>query len=149
MRKQKIFFITLVLLGSLCAGYFSLSMAGALFDFFAFKKRAPVTITRWEVKETRGKFPLTAYYSFETKGQVWEGATRFREPWHLNEASAISALKELAKQSWVVWFNPNHPSQSSLEREFPAGLIIRTSVCYSVFAYFILVFKRFLKNNCD
>lgn len=146
MRKQKIFFITLVLLGSLCAGYFSLCVARALFNFFAFKERAPATITRWEVKETGGKFPLTGYYSFEVKGKVWEGATRFREPWHLNEASAVSALKEMARQNWVVWFNPSRPSQSSLEREFPVGLIVRTLVCYSVFAYFILFFKRFFKK---
>src|SRR5579871_1775525 len=141
MEKQKIFFIFLVFLGSLCAGYFSLRAASALFDFFTFKESTLASITRWEIKETGGKFPLTAYYSFEAQGNIWKGATRLKEPWHLNEASAIIDLQEKAKQSWVVWFNPDHPSKSSLIKEFPTSLVIRTFLCCIVFVYFILFFR--------
>jgi hypothetical protein len=149
MQRQKIFFIILVLLGSLSAGYFSIRSAGALFDFIMLKERAEAHITRWEIKETKGKFPLKGYYSFEAKGHVWKGVTLLTEPWYLNEASAVSALQEKAKQKWTVWYCSNNPSQSSLEKEFPSGLVVRTLVCYGVFAYFILFFRRFLKNNYD
>lgn len=147
MLRQKIFFISLVFLSVLSAGYFTIRTGGALLDFFQFKESAEAHVLRWEIRETSGKFPLKAYYSFETNGRVWQGATQLAEPWHLNEAAAIAALQEKAKDNWVVWFNPNNPSRSSLENEFPSGLVLRTLVCYGVIAYFILFFRRFVKNN--
>jgi hypothetical protein len=145
MQRQKIFFICLVFLGLLPASYFSFCTAGALIDFFTFKQAAFAHISRWEIKEAKGKFPLTGYYSFEVNGRVWHGATRLAGPWHLNEASAVAALQEKAKANWVVWFNPNDPSKSSLENSFPSGVLVRTLICYSVILYFILFFRRFTK----
>ncbi len=147
MKRQKIFFIILVLLGALTGGYFSIRTTGALFDFFTFTERAEARISRWEIKEMKGKFPIKSYYSFEAKGAIWHGATQLGEPWHLNEASAVAALQEKAKQSWAAWFNPNDPSKSSLEKAFPSGLLVRTLICYGVFAYFILFFRRFNSEN--
>jgi len=147
MQRQKIFFICLVLLGALPAGYFSIRTLGSLASFFTLKGAAPARISRWEVKETNGKFPLKGYYSFESDGVVWYGATRLEEPWHHNEASAVAALQAKAKANWIVWFNPMDPSHSSLEKRFPSGLLIRTLLCYGVIFYFIFLFRRFAKNN--
>ena len=137
----------LVLLGALTGGYFSIRTTGALFDFFTFTERAEARISRWEIKEMKGKFPIKSYYSFEAKGIVWHGATQLGEPWHLNEASAVADLQGEANQSWAVWFNRNDPSKSPLEETFPSGLLVRTLICYGVFAYFILGFRLFVKNN--
>ncbi len=145
MRRQKIFFICLAVLASLPAGYFSFRTSRALIDFFTFKEAAPALISRWEIKETKGKFPLKAYYSFEANGNVWQGATRVSDPWNLNEASAVLSLQKKAKENWTVWFNPNDPSRSTLEKKFPSGLLVRTSICYGVILYFILFFRRFAK----
>jgi hypothetical protein len=146
MRRQKIFYLCLGLLVFLPTGYFSFRVSLALFDFITFKASAPAQIGRWEIKETNGKFPLKAYYSFEAGGNVWQGATRLSEPWNLNEASAVAALQKKAKENWTVWFNPNDPSKSSLERNFPSGLVVRASICYGVILYFILFFRRFARS---
>ncbi len=145
MPRQKIFFICLVFLASLTAGYFSFRTSLALIDFFTFKESAPAFISHWEIKETKGKFPLKAYYSFEANGNVWQGATRVSGPWDLNEAAAVASLQKKAKETWTAWFNPNDPSKSTLEKEFPSGLLVRTSICYGVILYFILFFRRFAK----
>ena len=147
MQRQKIFFFSLVLLSLLSAGYFTVRTANAFFDFFQLKENAPARILRWEIKETNGKFPLKAYYSFDANGSVWHGTTQLAAPWHLNEAAAIASLQERAQQNWAVWFNPKNPSKSSLEKEFPTGFLIRTLVCYGVIVYFILVFRRLVKTN--
>src|SRR5690242_3368579 len=118
MKRPKIFFITLILLAAPTGGYFSMRTTVAPSDCCPCPERAEARISRWEIKEMKGKFPIKGYYSFEAKGTVWQGATQLGEPWHLNEASAVAALQEKAKQSWAVWFNPNNPSKSSLEKTF-------------------------------
>ena len=145
MTRQKIFFISLFLLGSLTSGYFTFRAAGALLEYAFLKEKAPARIERWEVKETGGKFPISAAYSFEAKGRAWQGTTQFAEPWHLNEDSAILALKEKANRSWTAWYRFSDPSMSSLERAFPTGLVIRTLISYGVFAYFIFLFRKIIK----
>jgi len=147
MQRQKIFFICLICLAFLPAGYFSFRASAALIDYFTFKEGAPALISRWEIKETKGKFPLKIYYSFEALGNVWQGATQISEPWHLNEAAAIASLQQMAKASWTVWFNPSDPSKSSLEINFPTGLLVRAAICYGVILYFILFFRRLIKST--
>ncbi len=73
--------------------------------------------------------------------------TRFSEPWHLNEASALHAVREKAKENWTVWFNPNAPLKSSLEKVFPLGLFVRTFICYGVLIYFVIIFRKFIRNS--
>lgn len=147
MQLQKIFFMVLVLLGLGTGGYFAIRATGALFDYIVLKESADARVLRWEIKEMKGKFPLTASYSFEAKGAVWQGVTRLGEPWHLSEGAAVSALKGKAKEKWTVWFNPDYPEHSTLERSFPTGFILRTVIAFAVVGYFIIIFRRFCKNK--
>jgi hypothetical protein len=142
MRRKKFFFIFLILLATLVAAYFSFQTASACFDFYTFKQSAPAQMTKWEIQEVRGKFPIKAHYFFEYHGNIWHGQTRFAKPWHLNELAALSVLEKMAKQNWVVWFHPNDPQKSSLEKIFPTGLFFRTLLCYGVVVYFLFI--RFL-----
>jgi hypothetical protein len=147
MQNQKIFFFVLAFLGLVPAGYFSVRAGTAAIDYAALKEKAPASILRWEIKERKGKFPITGFYSFEAGGKSWRGATQFAEPWNLNEASAIAAVKEKAKQNWMVWYSPADPSRSALEKEFPKGLLVRLLLCYSVFFYFIRLLRKNIRNN--
>jgi hypothetical protein len=142
MQKQKIFFSFLFILALSIGGYFSLHSFVVLKEYFSLRETVPANLNRWEIQEIKGKFPLKAYYSFETQGSKWEGSYRFKEPWYLNEPSAIAALKEEAKKKWRVWFNPNNPNRSSLEKLFPTGLVIRTVTCYGVLVYFFFIFRK-------
>lgn len=103
-------------------------------------------ISRWEVRELEGRFALKAVYSFEAQAKIWSGAALLPKPWYLNEPAALAALKDKAKQRWTVCFNPTSPDQSSLGREFPLGLLCRSLVCYAVFGYFIIFFKKIVNN---
>ncbi|HSX37721.1 MAG TPA: hypothetical protein VLE95_02695 [Chlamydiales bacterium] len=143
MRRQNIFFILLLLSGGLIAGYFSLKSASSCFDFFTFKQSAPARILKWEINEVKGKFPIQASYVFEFGGKMWHGKARLSKPWHLNEAAARAFLQKIAKREWVVWFNPDHPQKSGLEKLFPTGLLVRTFICYAVLVYFTFLFIRF------
>jgi len=147
MQRQHLFFFFLLLLGAGSAAYFSVRFMGAVLKYCALKQSGEAHILRWEVKEESGKFPIYGYYYFEAGDASWPGSTRLGEPWHLNENSAVAALKERAKERWTVWFNPQNPSESTLERFFPVGLLIRMIICYIVFSYFVLFVRRSVKNN--
>ena len=141
--QRKIFFLFLLLLVMSITGYFSLRTAQALFTHFACKETTIARITRWELKENRGKFFLKACYSFESNGKSWRGVAQLKEAF-LNEEAATASLREKAKQQWKAWFNPIYPKISCLEKNFPINLGVRTLTCYGVLLYFVVFFKKSL-----
>ena len=143
--RQKIFFLALLSLGVAISGYFSIRAASSLISFCTLKQPAPAKILQWEVKESKGKFPIKGTYSFQWDNKTWKGETVLSQPWHLNEPAAIASIQNKSKQGWSAWFHPNNPLKSSLERPFPIGLLIRTAICYSVLIYFIIISKI----NCN
>ena len=146
MQRQKIFFIFLISLGAAVAAFFSIQSAEAIYGFLTLKKEARGRAEKWEIKEENGKFPLTCYYFFEANGATWQGRSVLAKPWHLNETSAIEALKVKAKEDLIVWFNPNRPDKSTLERKFPTSLLIRTCLSYGVLLYFLFLFRNYAKG---
>jgi hypothetical protein len=136
----------LLALGALIGAYFSIRLGLAVSTYIALSQSVPARISQWEIVEIGDTFPLKASYSFEIQEKIWSGSTVLAAPRHWNEPSAIAALEGLAKQNWKAWYNPKNPSQSSLERAFPIGLLVRTSVCLSVLVYFVFIWKRLLKN---
>lgn len=122
--------------------YFSYRALLALIFYGSLSSGAFARISSWQVEEVSGKFPICANFSFDFREKSYNGRWVFSEPLHLNEPSAVGAIKEMARQSWVVFFSPNNPSQSALEREFPKGLCLRAFLCYAVLAYFVFLFKK-------
>ncbi len=125
--------------------YFTFLLLKEMFDFFPLKAAASAHISQWEVEEVKGKFALRGVYVFQVQGKNWQGSSRLLPPYYWNEPSALAALKVKAKESWTVWYNPNHPDHSALQKSFPSGLLFRTLVCYSVLIYFF-VMKLFTGN---
>ena len=145
MSRQKIFFLVLLSIGIAISGYFSIRAASSLITFYTLKQTAPAQILQWEVKESKGKFPIKGTYSFQWDNKTWKGETVLSKPWHLNEPAAIHSIQENSKHKWTAWFNPNNPLKSSLERPFPTGLLVRTAICYSILIYFLIIFRKISK----
>jgi hypothetical protein len=125
--------------------YFSVQLSSQLFVYLSLRERTPVRIERWEVEEVKGNFALAAHYSFVADNKTFSGACRLRPPYYWNEAAAIAALKNRAKEGWTAWYDPSNPSRSSLEKGFPSGLLIRTLICYGVLIYFLLFKRKLVK----
>lgn len=132
---------------ALIALYFSISLGVAFWGYFPLSKEANANVFQWEVLEIKEKYPIKATYSFEANGKKWKNSFILPQPWSWNQASAIILLKEKAKQSWRVWYNPNNPTQSALEKHFPYNLFFRTVVCCAVLVYFGLLYRKFLISN--
>ena len=141
-RNLQLFLISAVVLITV---YFTFRLSKELFSYLPLKAQSSARVSQWEIEEIKGKFALKAAYTFEAEGAVWKNSTRFRPPYFWNEPSAITALKGKAKESWSAWYDPKNPAHSSLEKNFPAGLLFRTSVCYCVFIYFLLMKSKLIK----
>lgn len=118
--------------------YFLTLFGSAFWQYASLRESAPAHIEQWEIVEDKGAFVLRAKYSFTDR----VGAYTFSSPRYLNEPSALMALKEKAKQSQSVWFNPSNPAASFLETPFPLAYLIKTLVSLSASIYFFLLFNR-------
>jgi hypothetical protein len=139
MQRQKIFFMFLILLSAASAAFFTVQMAEGVYNFLKMREKTSGRALRWEIREVKGKFPLTCYYSFEANGAVWQGRAVLPKPWHLNEMSATAALREKAKEELLVWFDPNRPEKSTLERQFPSGPLSKALLSLCILVYFIIL----------
>lgn len=147
MLQKLLFPLFLVLLGAVSSIYFSYRLSEDLFFYCSLTKQAEAHISRWEVKEVQGKFIVRAAYSFELENSLRTGSSAVDGAWYLNEAAAVGDLREKANRQWLVWFDPSSPSISSIEKSFPKGLLFRTVVCYAVFVWFVIFFKKILTTS--
>lgn len=138
MNLRLIFFL------GICAMtlHFSIRVGRDLFHYLALQKKTTALISQWETVEIGERVALKADYTFEAQGKTCRSSYLFSPPYHLNEGAAFSALKQKAKESWTVWYNPKNPSTSALEKAFPTSLLIRTLICYGVIVYFLLLNRR-------
>ena len=135
MLAARRFPLILIFCVLLVALYFSYQATREIFTYTSLQAQAPVRILQWEVEEIQEKFALKALYSFEAGGETWKGSSRLLKPYYWNEPAAVSALKRRAKEEWTVWYQPQNPGISALEKQFPTSLFIRTCVCYLVLIY--------------
>lgn len=130
--------------GSL-ALFFSLQLVTTCYHYFDLKNQAKAHISQWETVEIKERFVLKANYTFSAKEKTWQASSILNSPYYLNEPAALTALKIKAKENWVVWYSPKNPSRSSLEKQFPLGLAIKTSICFGVLIYFLYLYKKLIR----
>lgn len=131
--------IVLIVIG--VALFFSCRFALAWAGYSALSGKAEGQVMEWEVLDRGARSAVRAKYSFEVGGKRYVGGYTFaRDYW--NEGVAAGALVELSKRAGTVFYDPKAPDCSALEREFPLGLLVRTTVCYVILGYFLFFSKK-------
>lgn len=131
----------LVIISSAAALWFSSRAVKSLWDYSRLDSGAIAHIEEWGVEAVSSSdFAIEAKYSFTTKkGTPYAGKTIFQKPYYLNEPSALSAIKDLKKQSWTVCYNSRDPSISSLQKIFPFQACIQAFLSLAVSVYFFII----------
>lgn len=122
--------------------HFTIRLSVDAISYFSLQNEGKAQISQWEILPIKDQFAIKAKFEFESQGKIYQGESILSPPFYLNETSALLSLKEKAKLSWNVWYNPKNPSFSALEKSFPWGLLIRAAICYGVIVYFICLYKR-------
>lgn len=127
--------------------HFSIRLGIDLYSYLSLKKSSAARISQWEIVELKGRYALKAEYLFEAQGKNWPGSFILSPPYYLNEAAALSALKEKAKEPFRAWYQPKNPPTSALEKNFPKSLMFRTILCGVVLIYFLFLKRKFIKTQ--
>lgn len=138
MNKTQIFFLIGVVAIAL---HFSIKLGQGIFKYSVYSAHTPAQIVQWETVPAKDRFHIKATYKYALNQKNYSQVHTFTSAF-LSESAAIHQLKDLAKQPYTAWYNPQNPEQSLLEKTFPWGLFFRTSICYGVLIYFFYLYKR-------
>jgi hypothetical protein len=131
-----------------CALWFAGSSCLDLWTYSRLDVRYPAKIFKWEIeRKSASQFVLIAHFIYEVRGETYQGKTRLKKPYYLNEASAEAKVKEFETKCWAVWVDASFPQFSSLERSFPLKNVLYGVICLGILVYFACSFTRNMETD--
>lgn len=139
----------LTLLAILCLWSF-VTLIFALYQHYRLDAQHTAKIVHWSVEENSNNyFVIKAEYEFEVDQQLIQGIFFFDETYR-HPLAAERTIKKYSSEQLSVWFNRKNPHFSSLAKELPWKLIIRTIVLIGILVYFFaLCFWHFKNGSRD
>jgi hypothetical protein len=92
----------------------------------------------WKVQEQdTDEYLLEASYQFTYGGKQYTGVAILEDDYYLNPWAAEKAIKENKTKTWTIWFNPNDPSYSSLQKKMPIKQWASAAILWILCFYFL------------
>ncbi|MGK5594795.1 MAG: hypothetical protein ACSNEK_05485 [Parachlamydiaceae bacterium] len=108
-----------------------------VYQYNRLKETTSVTEISWRVKpESDEHYYLEASYSYLVEGKAYQGETVLAGSPYRNAWAANQALKEISPQYHYVWYDPDTPSFSNLEKNFPSKAVIYAAIMFVILNYF-------------
>ena len=111
--------------------------ATKLWNYEKLSTSVPGHVHQIEVVPKGSKYALQAVYAYGYEGKTYTKKMLLEKPYHLNRASAESAVKQLKGMDWQVYLDPKAPHFSSLESQFPIRAVVYGVCLVGVFIYFV------------
>jgi hypothetical protein len=112
----------------------------AYYSYSHFNSQTDLSALNWEVvKESEEDFVTKAVYTFEFHDKSYPGTTTLKDTPYRNHWAAEQAVKELSKRHWKVWFDPQNPDYSSLEKSFPFKATFSAIFLWGLILYFLFL----------
>lgn len=128
-------FLTVVVAATL---WYTLSAIYAYYSYSHLKAQASPSTLDWEiVQKSDEDYPVKASYTFEFNNKSYPGSTTFTDTPYRNHWSAEQAVKELSQRKWKIWYDPQNPHHSSLEKKFPFKAVISAVFLCGLILYFL------------
>jgi hypothetical protein len=123
-----------------------ITLTYAFIAFYKFYQYSQLTYTiestkvDWKIKKTwRGKYYLEGAYEFSVQGKEYYGQTEFTDEYFLNTWAAEQKIFQNKEKTWVIWFQPNKFSHSTLQKKFPTKECGSAVVLIGLLIYFIIL----------
>jgi len=118
--------------------WFSGKAAVRLYSYYTLTAHASLSRMDWSIREiSSDHYAVEAHYEFLANEAVEKGDVSFDEPPFRNTYAAEVGIKAYEAQNWTVWYNPNHPSNSSLQKKFPYKECISAALLWVLLFYFV------------
>jgi hypothetical protein len=137
MHKNPFF---IVLLAALCAAglWFFGKAAWALYDYNSYTSSVQAKTIDWNIKiVSEEQFIPYARYTYVVNGTEHTGEGSLKNTVYRNEWAAGKAVEELAKKGWTIWYDPDYPNYSSLQKIFPLKECIYAGTVALLIIYFL------------
>lgn len=122
----------------ICTIFYSVIALYRYYIYVSLSGAARPTSMVWDiVKETESRYILETSYQFAVKDKMYEGKTVWEDDKYINEYGANEAIQDSKNTTWVVWYNPNNPESSSLEKHLPFKEIVSAIFLWGLFLYFL------------
>lgn len=91
----------------------------------------------WSIREIHDeKWVPSVKYTFEADGRPFENEEVFRGYSYRNPYVAKDALQEIISEHPVVWYSPQDPENSTMEKFFPKKRAAYSGMILLLFVYF-------------
>jgi hypothetical protein len=97
----------------------------------------PSTINLEVVTNGSGRYYYKGIYTVEIDSQTYSGSEQLLQPIFRNQASAEALLQEYLNDPWVVWYAPNNPLHSTIQKNYPLKELIYGLALVALFCYFL------------
>jgi hypothetical protein len=105
------------------------------------------TNIEWQVRqESQDRYTLAAQYAFKVNDSTYLGETIFRSKRYKSPETAAHFLQQNIQTDWKVFYAPDRPRISTINRIFPLKSCIYTAIVWGVIIYFFWL-GRTIKNN--
>lgn len=97
---------------------------------------APSSLHWSSVKWEEGDFQVQGDYTFSYEGKDYQGSS-FMPEHYLNTWATQEAISRLSVQHPMIWFNPQDPANSTLQKRAPIKEFVSAAVLWTVCLYFV------------
>lgn len=122
----------------------------ALHDVYTYARlyaEAPATSVILSVKEvTDERYHLQARYTFTASNTMYSGETLLTSPPYRNGWAAKQAISEYKNHAWKVWYSPQNPQHSSLQKSFPFKECLSALILWGLLFYSIGLKKYVIRH---
>ena len=137
MHKNIIWQAFLLVILATCLWYSTI----ALYKYYTYshlEAKTTVSSINWEIEEkSEENYLVKGIYSFEFRGHSFPGTSHMTDMIYRNKWAAEQAVKEFTQKKWKVWFDPQNPDHSSLQKNFPLKECITAIFLWGLLLYFL------------
>lgn len=113
----------------------------AIYSYYSYvhlKVQTSPSAMDWDIVEKSDEdYVAQSIYRFEFKGKSYPGTTSFTDTPYRNQWAAEQAAREFSKKQWKIWFDPQNPHHSSLQKNFPLKECISALFLWGLVLYFL------------
>ncbi len=118
-----------------------------VFNHYRLSQATSPSSIQWTLhKQAEDDYRLKSNYRFDWKGNSYTGQLEQSQE-YLNEWAGQEALLKAKKKEFLVWFDPENPNFSTLNKDFPIKYSIYTILLWLLFIYFIWLGNSIKKRS--
>lgn len=115
---------------------FSFPTAMLIAKYYSFKASVAPDFVNWSHEAIHDElWRPVAEFGYTLNGKVYREREVFQGERFRNPYAANAALEKLKKEYTLVWYDPNHPSQASMEKFYPTKKNVYSLLALGIIFY--------------